>query len=988
MEDLTLAELKRLARLDPKCKYYNAPRSRSTSPKPPAGGSKSGNTLGKSSASSGSIIRRSAREATSNIKLADYQLERPKTKQDADPKPAGSRKSSRERRSPQMYGQTLDEEQQWHTQNKRAAASKPSNRAKIQKLLSSLSDGEVPVDKAAESTIKAKDESKTWYDITDELDTHIDQNEWLEKVASQLGARRQPMSRNSVLSLESQGKNNLVTCSTAVAAMNPNDSTIIEQPKNLLSSMPHSIEGSSEYQSGDSAQAIAQWKKTQAEASSECSSVPSSVLVSHKPSLPPGSEAMRALIDVEKGSRHEYLVFRKNDPDRLVGEVLIEGTKGWVEVCFGGTDLVKCRSSHLIVLPRCKFSIGDNVPIEYMNIEASPESKSYPVSLGRTEEFSVLSTKKSSEKKSATNKQHTVNLDDIFYWVCECETFNAVKDRSCKSCRAAINGNAKTSKLLEIATDVVNNDYVSSLEEAIVQIPDTDRQSIPDIVLAQLLEAKFPDKNLSQFCKEPSTNIETFFYWSCGSCTMQNSYKKGNCYACRDGKGFFARSSPLLLKAEEIALQSNTPQDAYARWPASETRQIPEVVMDSLITCVHIICKKGSKRRCRNRKLEGVDYCQDHCDPALLTAPCMNEVEETSQSFDVSSSTSLSKKPPSMGIETMKPALHTFLTNKIDNVKNGLGWCLDSVEDALVCGSDLTPFPLGMKVRVYFVGYGFHDGRIMKVRRQYFSNGGSDGARPVLVYRVIFNDGDQQDWLHHNISSLRQVFDVNNIDPEALPEEQIPPGTLFEMKTGVNIKIMNHIISSQNEQVVSFVIDDDSNETPTSIELSLVKFQEAVRRKIDSGINTDRVSAVSGGSIVEWPVSNDRVEQLCTTGTGYKVCNGLHFLGKTHNTDYAAHPFNKLPNVDDPRDARRGVKMTTYDPANIRPFVHWDPSQCLVCQLCGIDKDDNQGKYQNQMLFCSPSCLITHYVLLWLLFCQLSFVMNAILVFILTVFDQ
>ena len=837
----------------------------------------------------------------------------------------------------------MDEEQHL----KRAASSKPSNRAKIQKLLSSLSDDEVPVDKAAESTIRAEDEGRTWYDISDELDTNIDQNQWLEKVASQLGARRRPISRNSVLSLESQGKSNVVTSSTAVAAINPNDSTIVQQPKNPLPSMPHSIEVSLEYQPSDSAPAMAQLKKSQAEATSECSSVPSSVLVSHKPSVLPGSQAMRTLIDIEKGSRHEYLVFRKDDPDRLVGEVLVEGIKGWVEVCFGGTALVKCRSSHLIVLPKCKFGIGDRVPEDY--IAAFLEEKSESVPSNKTDDFNVLSaTKKPLEKKSTASKQQTVNLDDLFYWVCECEQFNLAKDRSCKSCRADITGDAKQSKLLEIATDIVNNDYVSSLEEAILQIPETDRQSIPRIILAQLIEAKFPEMNLSQFCEKSSTKIETFFYWSCGSCTMLNSYKRGSCYACRDGKGFFARSSPLLQKAEEIALQSNSPKDAYATWPAYETRQIPEVVMDLLITCVHIICRKGTKRRCRNRKLEGVDYCQDHCDPALLTAQCRKEVEETRQSVDINSSeSSLKNQVAPMGIDTVKPALQSFLTNKIDNFKNDLGWSLNSVEDALVCGSDLTPFPLGMKVRVYFVGHGFHDGRIIKVRRQYLSSSRSDGVRPVLVYRVIFNDGDQQDWLHHNISSLRQVFDVNNIDPEAPPEEQIPLGTLFEMKTGVNIKIIDHTVSSQDEQVVSFVVNDDINESPTSVELSLVKFQEAVKRKIDSEINADRVIAINGGSIVEWPVSNDRVEQLCTTGTGYKVCHGLHILSKANKTDYSVHPFTKLPSVDNPIDATRpGVTMATHDPANIRPFIHWDPSQCLVCQLCGIDKDDNQGKCQ------------------------------------------
>lgn len=209
------------------------------------------------------------------------------------------------------------------------------------------------------------------------------------------------------------------------------------------------------------------------------------------------------------------------------------------------------------------------------------------------------------------------------------------------------------------------------------------------------------------------------------------------------------------------------------------------------------------------------------------------------------------------------------------------------------------------------------------------------------MYRVVYNDGDQQDWLHHNIASLRQVFDVNNVDPEADLNEQIPPGTLYEMNSGVVIKITGHTTTSQTEQIVSFVVDDDCNAS-ASVDLSLLKFQVAVKRKIDSSSNEERVSAAAGGSIMEWPVSSDRVG--LPENTRYKVCNGLHLLRKSHDADYDANPIEKLPNVDDPRHCRKGVKIAMYDPANVYKYTHWDPSQCLVCELCGIDKDDSQGQ--------------------------------------------
>lgn len=97
------------------------------------------------------------------------------------------------------------------------------------------------------------------------------------------------------------------------------------------------------------------------------------------------------------------------------------------------------------------------------------------------------------------------------------------------------------------------------------------------------------------------------------------------------------------------------------------------------------------------------------------------------------------------GIASMKESLQSFLRSKIGYIRNTLGWTNNSIEDQLICGSDSKPFPLGLKVRTYFLGYDCHDGRIIKVRRQ-FLNDGSQDSRPVLMYRVVYNDGDQQDW--------------------------------------------------------------------------------------------------------------------------------------------------------------------------------------------------------------------------------------------------
>ena len=826
---------------------------------------------------------------------------------------------------------------------KRTASSSASSKgSKIRKLLSSLDSDDVPVDKAAECTF-AQDEHEpmTWDEINDGIDSENDHNEWLEKVASQLGARPMLSRNSSLLSSDIQPCDSDIQPQMATSRPMSRNSVLSSDGKRddleLWESKMAAVQSKEQKQPSLD---VSQCKGSKTE---NPEIVPSSVLVSHETNLssPQSGGAIRTLIDIDKGSRHEYLVVNKDDPERIVGEVLIEGKMGWVEVSFGGDELVKCRSSRLLVLPKYKYSIGDVVPKEY--IAAAPDT---PISCSGPDDSKSWSSgdRKACDKKPfPRSKSQYVDINDIFYWACECEAFNIATDRVCQACKADRNSNAKASKLLEVAEEVVNSDFVSSLEEAIAQIPEFDRDSIPELILAQLLEAKVAGMNLSQSAAKPCTKIDSYFYWSCGSCTTQNSYKKGFCQICREARGYFARSSPLFSIAESIALESRSPEDTYAKWPAHTTKQIPEVVMDSLITCVHIIRRKGDERRCRNRKIEGLDYCQDHCEPALLTA---SRADNTKKQADMvgsdagggeSSTEPVQRYKLPMGIEALKQSLHTFLTTKIDYVKNKLGWSVNDIEDSLICDSDSKPFPLGLKVRTYFLGYGFHDGRIVKVRRQF------KDERPVLVYRVVYNDGDQQDYLHHNIASLRQCYDINNIDPEDDVEQQIPPGTLFELKSGVVVEVIDHMLGPQNEPFISFTVEDESNSTVENLDLSLLKFQLAVKRRVCADANEDRAA---GSAAAEWPVSHDRIDPECCVGNGlqYRVCNGMYLLGKAHNVDYSSHDIQKLPNVDDPRDARPGVKMPRYDPANIYNYTHWDPSQCLVCELCGIDKDDNQGE--------------------------------------------
>jgi hypothetical protein len=188
-----------------------------------------------------------------------------------------------------------------------------------------LDDVDVPIDKAAENTFESSEEEM---EILDQEEDHHE--EWLWKVANQLGAgegrkRVRSASRNSA---DNEG--------------------------NVLDSMSKR----SARESVCSAVSFSSDSNTK---------VPASVLVSHAPAvLPPvvSEGRVQTLRDVDKGLRHEYFVFDKDDADRMVGEVIVEGKKGWVEVSTEVADYVYMLCQHhnislvtLILYPRYALAV-------------------------------------------------------------------------------------------------------------------------------------------------------------------------------------------------------------------------------------------------------------------------------------------------------------------------------------------------------------------------------------------------------------------------------------------------------------------------------------------------------------------------------------------------------------------------------------------------------------------------------------------------------
>jgi len=525
------------------------------------------------------------------------------------------------------------------------------------------------------------------------------------------------------------------------------------------------------------------------------------------------------------------------------------------------------------------------------------------------------------DRAAAGDEKKKRNLvDNIFYWICSCDTVNKYRSMECSSCNGDKNANSKRSLMLEKAEKAVDSDKVQLVQEASQYIPAIDRQAIPDKVIAYLLQEKIPGVTFSAFCRSPSNELDDYFYWLCGSCTMKNSYSRSNCTACLQPKSALADDSSLLAIAREAAEKSKTVKEAIALIPEKDRRAIPEAIMDGLVTCVEIIGRGRSKRRCKAARCAGIDYCVSHCDPLLMQKSLL--AAQGNKEDDCSSG-------EARGINKINEYFPTFLTGIHDKVVNNLNCSVNCIEDSILCGEN-KPFPLGLKVRKFFLGYGFHDGRIVKIVRKKLVDKEAKEQRPVLVYRIVYNDGDQEDFLHHEISSLRQVFDQANVSPEASSSVQIPPGTCFELKTGNTVTVVSHKTSQvfRNQEEGDRLVVEFENSSKEA-EVDLLKFQLAVVRKIDSsnsrGNNRD-------APFLEWPRHGHGLVNGSSQSDEYDIGEGLTLsrqLYKSTNKNDVVSSFTSSA-IDNPRDARPGVKVRMWDPAECFNHLSYDPYAATV----------------------------------------------------------
>lgn len=286
-----------------------------------------------------------------------------------------------------------------------------------------------------------------------------------------------------------------------------------------------------------------------------------------------------------------------------------------------------------------------------------------------------------------------------------------------------------------------------------------------------------------------------------------------------------------------------------------------------------------------------------------------------------------------------------------------------------------------MLVRRFFTRYGFHDGRIIQIRRKLFFDDEKGSSRPVLVYRVRYLDGDEEDFMHHEVNSLRQIYDVTNIPSTSPPSSQLRKGNVYECQNGGTVEILDNKTSlgsaNPHEGGIVVVRFFKSSASPTIMELDLLQLQLNVVRKVDLTETQHQATSKTYSipsiysAVHEWPKGTPK--QAEQSGNSIQRWNGKRRDGNDVKNPHAqewmvshglwiSNEEKDDPTKDRPCKTkfildRKQTSVTInhkgsvrkclgrtcrWDPAQISKYLTWEPFSATICEVCHVDKDDHQ----------------------------------------------
>ena len=233
------------------------------------------------------------------------------------------------------------------------------------------------------------------------------------------------------------------------------------------------------------------------------------------------------------------------------------------------------------------------------------------------------------------------------------------------------------------------------------------------------------------------------------------------------------------------------------------------------------------------------------------------------------------------------------------------------------------------------------------------------------------------DLLHHEVNSLRQIYDVRSVLPTAPSSEQIRYGTVFKTLNGkVEIISIQTNEKNPNDNGIVLATLQKPNQAEKIVELDLMKFQKFVVHKVskqskarnevkhwffsDDDTETCNVvcpeQQISRLPFMEWPPpaknateaslsDTDEATILSTTGLRLhkEPVHKEEFLEESIESQEDDDSSCKVHRIidDEPCLSRRGVLQVGYDPAGVSKFISYTPFESTKCELCKSGDEDH-----------------------------------------------
>jgi hypothetical protein len=391
--------------------------------------------------------------------------------------------------------------------------------------------------------------------------------------------------------------------------------------------------------------------------------------------------------------------------------------------------------------------------------------------------------------------------------------------------------------------------------------------------------------------------------------------------------------SPLLRLVFEFVNDEKNIEDAIRKIPIEHSCAIPKVIVKAFDTCIENA--KKTKRRCRCPKLHGSDYCASH-QKVLSISTAVELKEQKSECVKIYEKNEIYS--PIVGVEDVRQDLKNALRGLFPKRTNPRDWQIKCIEDAFICERN-DPFPLGLGLRRYFAGYGWHDGFITIISRRDIIDNSEGKARPVLIYRVEYNDGDQEDLLHHEVNSLRQLYNIRSVRSTAPAHQQIEVGTEFETVLG-KMKILELKVDTDDarDKGTVHVEIETANEPTKQTYIELLKLERIVlklltpyvrsRKKLSNWFLEECDDSRDRNKLpfIEWPPNQAKEEAVTSLTSSVQL---HHSKCDTSDNDSDGVPTDQL-NLG-----------SGYDPSGILQHVSYNPFESIFCQVCHNASNDH-----------------------------------------------